>query len=64
MPKITLAAARVNAGLTQEDVAKALKVSNKTVSSWENGTSYPDAEQIEKLCELYGMHYDFIKFCP
>lgn len=64
MPKITLAAARVNAGLTQEDVAKALKVSNKTVSSWENGTSYPNAEQIEKLCELYGMHYDFIKFCP
>ncbi len=28
-------------GVTQEDVAKSLSVSNKTVSKWENGTSVP-----------------------
>ena len=33
--KISLAAARVNAGLTQNDVANVLKVGKQTVVSWE-----------------------------
>ena len=64
MPKITLKAARVNAGYTQKEVAKILKVSNKTVGNWENGTSFPRADQIDALCELYGVPYDGIKFLP
>lgn len=35
--KITLAAARVNAGMTQEEVAKEMHVSKNTIVNWENG---------------------------
>jgi len=62
MLKITLAAARVNAGLTQKAAAKALGVSNTTLCSWESGTSFPKANQIETICELYGVAYGNIKF--
>ena len=33
--KITLAAARVNRGLTQKELAQMLGISNKTLCSWE-----------------------------
>lgn len=62
MLKISLAAARVNAGLTQKQVANALNISNKTICSWENGDSFPDALQISKICDLYGIPYDNINF--
>ena len=62
--KISLAAARVNAGLAQKEAAVMLGVSNKTLSSWENGTSFPNAQQIEKICELYVVSYDNINFLP
>ena len=62
--KMTLAALRVNAGLTQKESASKLGVSNKTLGSWENGDSFPNAQQIEKICELYGVSYDIINFLP
>ena len=62
--KITLASARVNAGLDQKEAATELGVSNKTLSKWENYESFPDALQIEKICELYGIPYDNINFLP
>lgn len=62
--KISLEAARVNAGLTQKEVGKELNVSNKTVCAWEKGKSFPDAEQINALCNLYGIPYDYINFLP
>ena len=64
MLKITLAAARVNAKLTQKEVADKLDVSNKTVCSWEKGKSFPTPMQIDILCELYGISYDNIIFLP
>lgn len=64
MLKITLAAARVNAGLRQNEVAKALGVSVRTLVRWEKGLSLPDARQIEKICELYGIAYEAINFTP
>ena len=64
MLKISLKAARVNAGLTQKEVADYCKVSNKTVCKWENGESYPNAKQIGMLCYLYGISYDNINFLP
>ena len=64
MLKISLKAARTNIGLTQKEVAEKLEVSNGTVCNWENGVSYPNAEQIEKICALYGLSYDNINFLP
>lgn len=64
MLKISLKAARVNAGLSQKEVADKLNVSNKTVCSWENGETYPSAEKIDALCNLYGVSYDNINFLP
>ena len=64
MLKISLEAARVNAGYTQKEVGKILEVSNKTVCSWEKGESFPKPAQIDALCELYGVAYDNINFLP
>lgn len=64
MVKMSLAAARVNAGLTQKEASKALEISNKTLCSWESGKSYPNAAQIKDLCALYALPYDSIEFCP
>ena len=62
--KISLAAARENAGLSQKEAAKALGVSNVTLWKWENYKSFPDAQQIDRICDLYGMPYDHINFLP
>ena len=61
--KISLAAARVNAGLTQEDVAKMLSVSNKTVGNWETGKIIPNSATIYALSEIYKIPKDNI-FLP
>ena len=63
MIKISLAAARVNACLTQEDVAKRLKVSKKTIVNWEKGKVIPSFVVLEALSNLYGMPIDNI-FLP
>ena len=61
--RISLAAARVNAKLTQEDVAKALRVSKNTVVAWEKGETEPKISQSRQLSELYNMPLDYI-FLP
>lgn len=60
MLQISLKAARVNAGLTQKDVAKAVDVDVSTIMNWENGKSSPRAPQIVALSELYGIPIDNI----
>lgn len=62
MPKISLAAARVNAGLSQNVAAEKLNVSNKTLWAWEKGLAVPRADKIDAICELYGIPYDNINF--
>lgn len=62
MPKITLKAARVNAGLTQQDVAKELNVAISTVRNWENGVTTPRLAYFVQLCKLYNMPMDGIFF--
>ena len=64
MARMTLKAARVNAGYTQKEAAERLGVSNTTLCNWENGVSFPDVPYIEKICELYGLSYDDIIFLP
>ena len=64
MNKITLSAARVNAGYSQKTAAELLDISNKTLCSWEKGKTFPEQPMIEKLCNLYGVTYDMINFAP
>ena len=61
--KISPAAARVNAGLTQRDVAVKLGVSTNTVINWESGKSLPSVAVARRLAELYGIPLDNI-FLP
>lgn len=61
--QISLAAARVNAKMTQVEAAKALGVSNQTICNWENGKAEPSISQARELSKLYKMDLDFI-FLP
>lgn len=61
--KISLAAARVNARLTQEEVAKRLKVSKSTIVNWEKGATAPSFATLFTLCDMYGIPVDNI-FLP
>ena len=60
----TLAGARTNAGFTQQQAAKELKVSTATICNWENGKAYPNVKHVNALCKLYGRKYDEIDFLP
>jgi DNA-binding XRE family transcriptional regulator len=62
--KISLAAARVNAGLTQEDVARHMHVGKQTVCNWEKGATEPKITQAEELATLYKIPYNMIIFMP
>lgn len=53
MDKITLEAARVNAGLTLEEVAAKIGRAPATVSAWENYISEPKISDALKLANLY-----------
>jgi len=62
--KITLKAARVNVGLTQDDVAKEVGKSKNTIVSYEKGKSMPDIETGKALAKLYGVSVDDLIFLP
>jgi transcriptional regulator with XRE-family HTH domain len=62
--RMTLEAARVNAGLTQKEAAKLLGISNKTLGDWENQRSYPGVNMVPRITEVYGVPYDHINFLP
>ena len=61
--QIKLSAARVNAGLTQNDVAKYMKVGKQTIVNWEKGNTEPKISQIRELSNLYNIPIDNI-FLP
>lgn len=60
--KISLAAARVNAGLTIDQACKKLKVSKNTLIKWEKGTSCPTWDKVQLISEIYNFPYDHIIF--
>ena len=61
--RISLASARVNANMTQEEVANAMKVSKNTIVNWEKYKTSPSVQQGIKLCELYKLPSDMIDMC-
>lgn len=52
--------ARLNVGLTQEQVAEALGVSRQTISNWENNKTYPDIISVIKISDLYDASLDHL----
>ncbi|BAL61895.1 helix-turn-helix domain-containing protein [Melissococcus plutonius] len=45
-------------GWTQKDLAEKLNVSDKTISSWETGRTYPDISMLLNLSELFNISLD------
>lgn len=43
-------------GLTQEQLAEALGVSQKSISRWENGKTMPDYSVLPNICEVLGIN--------
>ena len=61
MPRISLKAARVNADMTQEMAAKALRKTKQTIVNWESGASSIKYNDLIRLSELYQMPVEFLK---
>ena len=53
-----MAALRKANGLTQQQVADKLNVSNKTVSKWECNEGYPEISMLPVIAELYSVSVD------
>ena len=62
--KVTLKAARTNVGLTQQEAADKIGVTVDTMSNWERAKSFPNALQIRRIEEVYGVPYDNLIFLP
>lgn len=53
---------RISKKLTQKELGELLNVSDKTVSSWETGRTYPDISMIITLAEIFNLSLDtFLK---
>lgn len=59
--KISLKAARVNAGFSQDAMAKELGISKSTISRWEVGRLGIPVEMLTKICEICQVDKDDIK---
>ncbi len=62
VPRISLKAARVNAGLSQKEAAEKLDISRATLQNYENGKTTPDVLMSRKIEELYRFPTDYILF--
>lgn len=51
---------RKEKGLTQLELAEAVKVSRQAVSKWEAGGSLPSTENLKSLSEIYGVPVDYL----
>ena len=47
-------------GLSQAELGKALNVTDKAVSKWENGDGTPDMTQIMSLCSYFNISIDYL----
>ena len=61
MLKDNLKKARLDAGLTQLEVAEKLGVAQAQYARWENGGRNPKDETVEKLAEIFGTSFVVLK---
>ena len=59
--QISLAAARVNADLTQDEAAEKLNINRSTIIKWESGKVTPRTPQLIALSQIYGVPLDRIR---
>ena len=57
---ISIKAARVNAGLTQTEVAERVNKTKNTIASYEAYTTVPDIKTAQAMAEGFGMSIDDI----
>lgn len=62
--QISLSAARVNAGLTQEEVSAEMHISKTTLVNWEKGKVAPSFASLQVLSNLYSIPIDNIFLPP
>lgn len=60
--QISLSAARVNAELKQRQLADLMGVNVGTIVNWEKGRTFPNVDQVNKLSEILGIPYDYLRF--
>ena len=46
--------------MTQDYVAEKLNVSRQAISRWENGTAFPDAQNLLQISKLFGVSADYL----
>ena len=63
VPKISLAAARVNARLSQREAAKMLGVDRTTLQKYEQGKTVPSWDTVKRIEKIYAYPLDYI-FLP
>ena len=61
---MTLRDAREKAGFTTENAAKALKIKENTLKSYEEGRSFPGVSVLKRIEALYGVGYNQLIFLP
>ncbi len=47
-------------GLSQQELAEKLNISQKCISNWENGINEPDFETLYKLARLFDVSTDYL----
>ena len=62
MFQISLEAARVNAEMTQLEAAEKMGVTPNTISSWEKGKTKIPVQDAVKLCGIYLVPMENIRF--
>ena len=58
--RITLAAARTNAGISQQKMAEEMHVSRMTIHNWETGKVIPKPAEFKMFCEVCQAPMDII----
>ncbi len=54
--KLSIRELRAAAGKTQAEVARALEVSERVYVRWEHGDVLPDARNLVRLADFFGVH--------
>lgn len=51
---------RAEAKMTQEDLARELRVSKGAVGNWETGIRRPDPETLDEIADLFNVNMDYL----